>query len=181
MEDIVIEPFEIWEYYEDHIERLKEYRHLIASNEELGRKVWITVENFELTITVEEDDDEIYREYIVDENEAEEIVDSIYDIYIRDEFVIDSEYGENNEFLKQEDIYYRESDLDIAVTDFLSAVCGDDFEVGKAMINDIKEHSLEYLARKWGVEIYRPMFLKDVDTGEIYFTEYPYEDMVFDE
>mgnify|MGYP000833253049 CR=1 FL=1 len=36
-------------------------------------------------------------------------------------------------------------------------------------------------ASSLGISIYRPMYLEDADTGEDYFTEYPYDDMVFED
>ena len=45
--------------------------------------------------------------------------------------------------------------------------------------DDIKEHVLEYIARKHRLPIYRPMYLEGED-GKDFYSEYPYEEMIFD-
>ena len=47
-------------------------------------------------------------------------------------------------------------------------------------IVDVKEHMLEYMARKPGLLIYRPMYLEDED-GKDFYSEYPYEEMIFED
>lgn len=46
--------------------------------------------------------------------------------------------------------------------------------------DDLKEKCLEYLARKYKIPIWRPMYLVGED-GEEFIEEYPYEHMIFDE
>ena len=46
------------------------------------------------------------------------------------------------------------------------------------MVEDVKEHLLEYFYRKHGLSVYRPMELED-DEG-VFIEDYPYECMEFD-
>ena len=46
--------------------------------------------------------------------------------------------------------------------------------------DDLKEHFLEYMARKWGLVIHRPMFLED-ENGEEFYEDYPYDCIEFED
>ena len=92
---------------------------------------------------------------------------------------------EEESLLEQQDaIEEREMELDIAVSEFISAVLGGDAYLDSEdyddIIEDCKDHFLEYLARKHGLDIFRPMVLEDED-GEDFYEEYPYECMEFDD
>lgn len=88
--------------------------------------------------------------------------------------------------LEEMEIEEREADLDDCVEEFLSSVLESGFrknvdkDEADNIIQDCKEHFLEYLARKHGLTIRRPMILEDED-GEEFFEEYPYEVMIFED
>ena len=81
----------------------------------------------------------------------------------------------------------RESELDDAIYAFLDVVLDTrhlyqvfpDQRDEEACVDDVKDHILEYLARKWDIPVYRPMMLED-DEGE-FFERYPYEHMIFED
>lgn len=82
-------------------------------------------------------------------------------------------------------IIEREDELDQAIMDFLATVLGEGFydldgDSSGEIIEDCKEHFLEYIARKFSISIYRPMYLEDED-GTDFYTDTPYEEMVFDD
>ncbi len=119
---------------------------------------------------------------VSDAQECEERVSEIYAIYLPD---ITSDMEDSAEAHTEEIIHDREEELDQAVMDFLYVAVNDfyDFDadlIGE-VVSDVKEHFLEYLSRKHNLNIYRPMFLEDIETGEEYYTETPYEDMVFED
>lgn len=71
----------------------------------------------------------------------------------------------------------REEELDNAVIDFFDTVFGNnnDMTYTEDIINDCKNHFLEYIYQNYECEIYRPMYLSNGDDAEtLTFYEYPY-------
>lgn len=186
---IIIEPKKLWDYYLQRKSSLESTMFEIANNEQYGIAVYLSEDERRCPcITVEADDSEVYSERIVSETDAEKTCSKIYDKYLTDKVVdILTEIAEDEEesLLEQQDtIEEREMELDIAVSEFISAVLGGDAyldgEDYDGIIEDCKDHFLEYLARKHGLDIFRPMVLEDED-GEEFYEEYPYECMEFDD
>lgn len=188
MQDIMIDSSELWDYCEENEDTLLTAQHMIAENPDYGMSVWITCESGSPEIIVESDDIEIYREEILNEKDAKRTADRIYEEYLSikaietvteaedDGTVYVDDEDEDNQVLINE----REDDLDAAVMEFVNIVSDTGcYNIKDEVLDDLKEHFLEYMHKTWGIGIYRPMYLEDVDTGEEYFTEYPYEDMVF--
>lgn len=190
MQDIMIDSSELWDYCEENEDTLLTTQHMIAENPDYGMSVWITCESGSPEIIVESDEVEIYREEILNEKDAKRTADRIYEEYLSIkaiETVIEAEdngtvYIDDEDEDNQVLINEREDDLDAAVMEFVNIVSDTGcYNIEDEVLDDLKEHFLEYMHKTWGIGIYRPMYLKDVDTGEEYFTEYPYEDMVFDD
>lgn len=190
MQDIMIDSSELWDYCEENEDTLLTAQHMIAENPDYGMSVWITCESGSPEIIVESDDIEIYREEILNEKDAKRTADRIYEEYLSikaietvteaedDGTVYVDDEDEDNQVLINE----REDDLDAAVMEFVNIVSDTGcYNIKDEVLDDLKEHFLEYMHKTWGIGIYRPMYLEDVDTGEEYFTEYPYEDIVFDD
>lgn len=190
MQDIMIDSSELWDYCEENEDTLLTAQHMIAENPDYGMSVWITCESGSPEIIVESDDIEIYREEILNEKDAKRTADRIYEEYLSikaietvtevedDGTVYVDDEDEDNQVLINE----REDDLDAAVMEFVNIVSDTGcYNIKDEVLDDLKERFLEYMHKTWGIGIYRPMYLEDVDTGEEYFTEYPYEDMVFDD
>ena len=84
------------------------------------------------------------------------------------------------------EIEKSEDALDEAVEYFISSILDDehsvfgDVPISQEVIEDCKEHFLEYLYRKHGFNIRRPMVLED-ENGEDFFEEYPYPCLVFED
>lgn len=177
MQNIIIEASEVWDYCEENNSELIGAYFLVAENQEYGMQVWVTTENDFPEIIVEADNDEVYRKKITDREDAEKTANEVYEDYLSIRVVETMSDTDDNEELIEE----RENELNAAVMDFVSAAADSYcYPMEDEMVEELKEHFLEYMYRKYGIEIRRPMHLEDVDTGEEYFTEYPYEDMVFD-
>lgn len=193
MQRIDVESSEIWDYSLKHEDELSRNQHLMAENDDYGMEVWLTMVNGSPELIVECDGNEIYREDIFNEKDAKMTADRIYDDYLSIkaiETMTDSEdktvYIEDESEDEYDDeqmlIDEREEEIDAAVRDLVNIVSDTGcYNLTDEAIDDLKEHFLEYMYRKWGIEIYRPMYLEDADTGEDYFTEYPYDDMVFED
>ena len=190
MIEIIIEASDVWEYVKEHAEELIDYSHIIASNEAYGIEVLVTkdeLDDEEFYLSVEQGDEEIYVAQIVDEETAEGICREVYDTYLTtaifNKFVDEDETPTSYVDIEAEDIESREDDLDFAVEEFVEKVIGEGVsfnDIGEEILNDLKEHFLEYMARKWSIDVYRPMYLY-TEKGERFFTEYPYDKMIFAE
>lgn len=189
MQEIIIEPCRLWGYIQeqDKHSELDGVMCEIAKNEEYGIAVYITRDgkNDRYSILVEADDMEIFSDYIYDKEDAEETCNMVYDNYLTDKVFELFFESEDDTTLSQEDkIELREEELDESVTSFIMDVLGGDTYFDSVdfddIVKDCKEHFLEYMARKHGFEIYRPMILED-ENGEDFFEEYPYECMEFDD
>ena len=122
---------------------------------------------------------EVIRDMQLDSaDECKEYVEELY-----------SEYSDASKLTDEEEIEdaitEREDELDQAVMDFLATVLGEGFydldsDSNGEIVEDCKEHFLEYIARKFSISIYRPMYLEDED-GTDFYTDTPYENMVFDD
>lgn len=192
MQRIDVESSEIWEYSLDHEDELLTKQHLMAKNDDYGTEVWLTMVSGSPELIVECDGVEVYREDILNERDAKKTADRLYDQYLSIkaiETMIDSEdktvYIEDESDEEDDEqmlIEEREDEIDMAIRDFVNTVSDTGcYNLTDEAMDDLKEHFLEYMHRKWGISIYRPMYLEDADTGEDYFTEYPYDDMVFED
>ncbi len=195
MQNIDVEASDIWDYCLDHQEELAKNQHLMAENPDYGMAVWVTMVNGSPELVVECDGSEIYREDILNEKDAKKTADRIYEDYLSIkaiETLTDNGnttvYEDTTVYIEDEEdddqslIDEREDEIDLAIRDFICVVSdAGDYNIEDNVIDDLKEHFLEYMYRKWGIGIYRPMYLEDADTGEDYFTEYPYDDLVYED
>lgn len=186
---IILQPDEVWDYFVEHEEECDECMFEIASCSEYGTAVYLSRSSKGIgCITVEADDQEVYNEEIIDGRDAKKTVQKVYDDYLTDkviEILSDFEPQEDDTLQDQEDeIAMREEELDNFIWDFVMGVFGGetyaDFDCTGEVLDDLKDHFLEYMYRKHGFDIYRPMVLEDED-GTEFFEEYPYEHMVFDD
>lgn len=189
MQNIDVTASEIWDYCLNHQEALSRNQNLMAENPDYGMEVWLTMINGSPELIVECDGSEIYREDILNEKDAKKTADRIYEDYLSikaiETLTDDGDttvYVEDEEDDEQSLIDEREDEIELSVRDFVSVVSDTGcYNIEDEVIDDLKEHFLEYMYRKWGIGIYRPMYLEDADTGEDYFTEYPYDDLVYED
>ena len=190
-EKIIIEASDVWEYAQRHRSELNEEAHVIAENEDFGIEICISIDSYYPVITVTADDIDIYEESIFSQFKCSSIVSDVYETNLTTSYVAsvaeksDGKANDTEEHIDEgELIIERELELDEAIENFLSVVDPDivvnmkagEFEKIK---EDIKDHFLEYLARKHNLQIYRPMYLEYDDGDE--FELYPYDNMVFED
>ena len=177
----------IVEYFKQNQYKLACEYDTIAENEDYGIVIYLSSTNGRPTVTVFADEDQC-SEIITNLESLENVVKTTYDTYLSSKAVdalIALDESDETELdedeLRSIEIDERETEIDTAVDDFLNVALqtyGVDTSVIDEVHDDIKEHFLEYLYRKHGLEIYRPMYLEDED-GEDFFEEYPYECMEF--
>ena len=183
MDNIVLYPSGVWEYFQNHKDELKDNMLKIAESPNGSWEVWISSEDDNLRIIVTDmDDDIIDVGWATSESECKEVTCDIYACYISyfegDEDNTDSE----DDYINKEIIAEREDEIDVLfrnmLFDLLDKSVAED--VIEEIADDVKEHTLEYIARRHGLPIYRPMYLEDED-GKDFYSEYPYEEMIFED
>ena len=189
MRNITVKPADIVEFYQKNKFRLSQEADDIAENEAIGVIIYLSDQNGRPMITVSADD-MLVAEVSTGIDGLKDLVQTMYDTYLDEQSFIsamtegedDGEYDE--EELAEALINEREDELDAAVDDFLATVLqtnGYEYDSAIDKIHDdVKEHFLEYLARKFKIELYRPMYLED-ENGEDFFEEYPYDCMEFED
>lgn len=190
--DINLKAGEVWKYYQSHKKDCRANMMLIASCEDFGIEIYITEEvQNRLSVIVEADDIEVYRESVYSQLDCELTVRKVYGIYLTekalDALTVSTEPPEDERFDDediQDKIEDRETELQIVFENLIADVIGkialNDLEISDDVISDIKEHVLEYVARRHGIPVYRPMYLEDED-GKDFYEEYPYDCMVFED
>ena len=151
---------------------------LIAENREFGVEVYLEEDEGYPKISVEMDSFEVYSAVCLDAQDCEDVVKDIYSEFLTSN-VVSSDLVLNTTLTKEEEISEREAEIDDAVFDFVACVSDDD-KISTEIYDDLKEHFLEYMARKWDIPIRRPMFLLD-NNGDDVYEEYPYECMEFED
>lgn len=185
--EITIEASDVWGYFCKHKDELSKFMHQIAENKEYGTVVFVTEESGLPSIVVTADGAQVYEEMAVSESDCAKTVRKIYEDYLTDKVIatLGDEGGVDLTEMEIEDmITEREDELDLAVMDFMTVALdgyvddnSPDFD---DICSDLKEHFLEYMARKHGLLVRRPMWLEYED-GTEEFEEYPYENMEFDD
>ena len=185
---INVQPRNVWALYQSEQVALRTKLKLIASNEEFGVEIYLTNTDERPNIVVCMDDVEVFSEFADNEEDLAELASDVYDEYLTSSVMnhLDDCYDEPGSYADDEqfDIDMRENELDCLVYDFITGVLGYELSdygpESTDIMDDCKEHFLEYMARKWEIPICRPMYLED-EQGETFFEEYPYECMEYDD
>lgn len=188
---------ELWSFYLENIERCENEMILIAENTDTKYAVYLTDEDGKLMLSVCKGTEEPeYEEYVLNDDDCANTVKKLLFRYLIPFKVVDggavpakgppdgTEEDEAN--LSRQDmedkIYEREDELDLALKDFLAVVLQEeDGEAvlncyGQALIEEILDHFLEYLAKEQCLEISRPMFILDEETGSEIYAQFPYDE-----
>lgn len=183
MRNIMVEADEVWGYFQQNKDELRNNAHVIAENDEFGVEITIAEEFGFPYIVVTADGYQYTEEYPASKSDCSAIVRELYDTYLTERFFVEEE--EETRFDQEDSISERELELDEAIMCLLEVILEEDPAMlganADTICDDIKEHILEYLARKYALPIRRPMVLEDADTGEEFLSEYPYSCMVFDD
>ena len=186
-------PFnEVWDFYTDHKERLKEEYVLIAENPELEREIYLTMEEGKQypTVNVFHGELPIYTEVMVSEADARRSVREIYTKYL---FPVNADVDESDDLSErrgendsdsmtlqemEDAVYERDDQLLLGMQDFLEVIF-DDADLWNLMslgeVEDLLDDFLTHLA-DIGFLVYRPRIIADDDTGKDVFVSYPYND-----
>lgn len=186
MKKIEVPAANVWKYFKEHVAELKKDMHLIAEEPEFGVEIYITADGALPNIIVSADDCTYTELNPVCETQCTREVEEIYDKYLTLKFLED--VVEDETAMSQEDmISERELELDDAFMNLIDTILEESgvTALGGSVIDeiceDLKDHTLEYLARKHELTIRRPMVMEDDETKEEFFEEYPYECMVYED
>lgn len=185
MSTIRVKPEEAWKYFAERKNTLKDAQLSIAENEEYGVEVFMSAfdENV-IKFSVFLGTQEKASEYAVSEDDCKKTLKELYDKYLTDRLLDDENFEECSQLEIEDMISEREADFDEAIMYLVNLAIEDDGEIlgddYDDIIEDVKDHILEYMARKHGLGVRRPMILEDED-GEEFFEEYPYECMEFED
>lgn len=181
--NIIIEAKDVWNYFTEHRKELIEDMITIAENTDFDVTIYLTNEDDLPYLMVESDNINSVQINIEDEESCGSIVQEAYKQYLTENILsiiaAEQEAEEDVELIIEE----REGDIDGFILRLLEDLFGDDEQIIYSeevddIVEDCKEHFLEYLYRKHNLSVYRPMELED-DEG-VFFEEYPYEYMNFE-
>lgn len=188
---VVFKPDEVWDYFVDNCEDMviQGEEHMVAESDEY--KIYVTSSDNCTTgiLRVYDTDEDLVYEDLFGEVECEEIIKNAYQ-----EFIECKETKEDEKSLFEEhrdEILDSEDNLTDAVTYFIHEAVSatvpkcrlstikDDLGITDEEIEETKNHFLEYLYIKFGIDLYRPMIVQ-FDDGEKFF-RYPYSHLDLDE
>lgn len=187
MVSIIIEASDVWSYFHKNKAKLETAMEAIAENPDYGVVIYLSSSEDGLPLfTVTADEYQYDEEAAVSDSDCKHTAQKLYDQYLTEKFLESELDGcdDGSLFNIEDQIAEREWELDDVVALLISTATeednlsfGNDFD---EILEDVKDHVLEYLARKHELIIRRPMMLED-ENGEEFFEEYPYECMVFDD
>lgn len=194
---IYIPADDVWSFFQSNITRMKTEMVAIAENEDTGYAVYLTEDKGYPSFSVcKEDSEPEYQEGAINKHDCAETAKRCYTRYLFPVILsnekgypklpigISDDFDEKDltEQDKQDNVYMREDELRFAMCDFLkvalSLACDPVeilYEYGTAFVDDMLDTILEYIGLEHGLEVYRPMFLVDDETGDEIYTEYPYD------
>lgn len=185
---IYVKPEDVWYFYLNNIQKLKEVQAKIAENTETAYTIFLTEDAGFATITVYRYENQIDEDFLVNKIDCESVVKATYNKYLypvtvsADKAENDKKNGEEDNtpddpMAPDDEIYQREDELHMAALDFMEVVLGCDREELEGeyhdVVNDIVDYVCERLADEHMISIYRPMWVQEEDGSESY-VEYPY-------
>lgn len=184
---IIIQPEDLWEYFTKHRIELVNKMEPVATNDEYDVVIYLTNDNGLPSLMIESSNVESEEYVVEDEESCSATVQMVYDLYLTEQIMTvmmeEAEgYDDDMSQLELEDMMAeREADIDGFFTRLIEDLFPDEqilyTDLMDDLVEDCKEHMLEYLYRKHGLSVYRPMELED-DEG-VFIEDYPYECMEF--
>lgn len=186
---VVYKPDEVWGYFMDNCEDMvmQGEEHMIAESDD--HRIYITSSDDCTTgiVRVYDIDEDLVSEDLVCETECESTISKLYK-----EFGMYKDKDTKNLFEEHiDEIVDSEENLTDAVTYFLHEAVSStvptsrlstikkDLGITDDEIEDMKNHFLEYIYIKLGIDLYRPMVVQFDDKEE--FFEHPYSHLDLDE
>lgn len=180
--NIIVPPEEIWDFFIENKKKLSDTMMLVAENNELGTDIYMTETDGTLTLVIDSVNVNTEEFPIKKRDDAVVVTSNVYELYLTDKIL--TVMSEEDEDAREYAISEQEDNLTMLTTDYLENILGSDpvifMDNFSDIIEDCKEHFLEYMHRKHKLNIYRPMILED-EKGETFFEEYPYDCMVFED
>lgn len=189
-EVMVLKPNEVWKYAMEHFSWIKDTPFVIGSNKESGIEITLSVDEEYPVIFVTSDGEEVDYEVVKSSADCEATVSEIYDTWlptgtasntlVKDE--LDGEEADyESEIREKESIDQREMELDECIDWILSEIDPEYLEelgtvTTDEVFSDLKDMICEYLYKKCGISVYRPMYLENEHGVDEYY-EYPYPEM----
>ena len=186
---------DVWAFFQSNTARLKEEMVAIAENEDTKYTVYLTEDKGYPSLSVCKGDSKAeYQEGAISEDDCTNTARKCYVRYLfpvmvnnekgfpKSSFEEPDDLEDLTEQDRQDNVYVREDELRFAMCDFLKVALNLDCdpveimsECGAALVDDVLDAILEYIGIEHGLEVYRPMFLIDEESGEETYTEYPYD------
>ena len=182
--NIIIEAQDVWAYFQEHNAELLHNMVMVAENDDFDVAIYLTNDYGELILVIESSNFQNIEFRIDNEASCEITVADIYDKYLTDKIIETIAEDEEmlNSYEPEEEMEVRDADIDSFIFRLLEDLFADEPIIHSELIDDVvrdcKEHFLEYLYRKHGLSVYRPMELED-DEG-VFIEDYPYECMEFE-
>lgn len=187
----------VWSFFQNNIARLTNEMVAIAENVDTKYAVYLTEDKGYPSFSVCKGDSKPeYTEGAISEADCTETAKRCYVRFLFPVMVTydkgfpkssfqemdDGDEEDLTEQDRQDNVYVREDELQLAMCDFLKVALNLDCdpveivnEYGVDLVTDVLDTILEYIGLEHGLEIYRPMFLTDEDSGSEIYTEYPYD------
>lgn len=180
----IFSPSEVWDYYRKNQSKFHNLLVLIAKYPNYGIYIYATCELGQFKVEVHADDVMVYEEEIYHERDCIRTITSVYDEYLTENVTnfLDEFDDEEEQSSEDEEIEMREEEIETLFSDLFIGLIGSPnlSKLDEEIVEDIREHTMEYMARKHKIKIYRPMWLED-ENGEDFYEEYPYECMEFED
>lgn len=186
---VVYEPSEVWDYFVDNCDDMviQGEEHMIAESDEY--KIYLCSSDDCTTGIIhvyDTPDEDMVAEDIFGEAECEAVITKLYKEFGIYKDGVKSLFEEHkDEILESEDnltdavTYFIHEAVSATVPTCRLSTMKNDLGITDEEIEEAKNHFLEYLYIKLGIDLYRPMIVQ-FDDGEKFF-EHPYSHLELDE
>lgn len=181
--NIIVEAKDIWDYFQNGRAELLHDMVTVAENDDFDVIIYLTNNDGKPCLMIESSNVQSTEFIIEDEASCEATVSEVYDTYLTDKIIeVIAEEEMEADLELEATMEEREADI----TSFFERLIEDLFpdepiiysDLMADLVEDCKEHLLEWFYRKHGLSVYRPMELED-DEG-VFVEDYPYECMEFE-
>lgn len=187
---------EVWSFFQKNRYRLSEEMVVIAENPDTEYAVYLTEDDgYPLFSVCKGNSDSEYEEGAINQRDCTDTAQRCYANYlfpivvssgskhIKSELEDDSESGKELAPQEIDDIIFeRDDELIVAMGDFILTAIQDGCDgsdivdtYGLGVVEDILDHTLQYIAAQHGFPVYRPTLMVDESGKEVY-VEYPYNE-----
>lgn len=173
----IVAPSNVWDFFHSNKDRFGTEMYLIAESNDGMTGIYIAEKDGNPQFFVENCDEVIDECVVITKTDCEEAAELLYLEYLDCDELDILDVG-----FEQDIIQEREDEITVLFQNLLFDLLVDtaNEDIINNIVEDVKEHTLEYIARKHNLPIYRPMYLEDED-GNDFYSEYPYEEMIFDD